>query len=83
MSFPISIYWPGKPVPAWLEKITFSGESNGKVPAFFHNGLGVIVRKNGEFHVYGIAGTFIKVQGAGMSVKIEGQGGGVLYHSLL
>jgi len=77
----IRIYWPGKAVPQWLQKITFSGASDGTVPRVNHGGFGVIVKRSGAFHVWGLSGVFIRIHGAGMSVRIEGQGRGVHYHN--
>lgn len=76
----ISFYWPGKAVPAWLEKFEFSGVSDG-VPTACHAGFGVVFRRADGFHVYGV-GTFIRVNLAGMKLKIAGQGGGVTYTDL-
>ena len=76
----IRLYWPGKPVPQWLNKITFSGTSDGTLPRFHHAGFGVIVKRDGIFHVWGLSGTFIVIHGAGMELKVEGQGRGVHYH---
>lgn len=76
----IRIYWPGKAVPEWLERISFSGDCNGGVPCARHAGFGVIARWKGMFHVFPLFGTFIHIDAAGMHVTIEGQQGGVFYH---
>lgn len=76
----IRFYWPFKSVAPWLEKIEFSGTSNG-VPKVHHKGLGIIVLKNNTFHAFGI-GTFMSINGAGMAVTITGQRGGVRYTDL-
>lgn len=76
----LSVYWPRKSIPEWLEEIRFSGESNG-VPKAYHRGFGVIVKRRGEFIVWGACGTFIYINGAGMSLKVRGQGNGVDYYT--
>lgn len=74
----IRLYWPGKSVPEYLEKIEFSGKSDG-VPVVKHAGFGLIFKYRGVFYVWAISGVFIKVYGAGMSLKMKGGGNGVLY----
>lgn len=83
-SFPrlrrFGFYWPGKAVPIWLERFNFKGESDG-IPTARHGGFGLIVHANGSHHVYGMSGDFIRINGAGMSVTVSGQRGGVMYHT--
>lgn len=74
----IRFYWPGKSVPEYLEKIEFSGKSDG-VPVVKHAGFGLILKYGGYFYAWGIVGTFIRVKGAGMSLKMKGGGNGVIY----
>jgi len=76
----IYIFWPYKNVPSWLQRVTFSGESNGNIPKFFHYGFGFVVKKYDTCHVYTICGCFAKLFGAGMSVDIRGGVGGIYFY---
>lgn len=77
----IRIYWPGKAVDTDVEKITFSGQSNG-VPTAAHGGFGVMILRKSGWKVLGLCGSFVKIDGAGMWVTIDGQRGGVDYYPL-
>ena len=73
----MTLYWPRKKVPEWLQRFEFSGTSDG-VPAAYHNGFGVIVKVHGKFFVWMLAGEYLRVKCAGMAVHIKGQGRGVV-----
>ena len=71
----IRVYWPGKAVQSWLQKIELSGTSDG-VPRIRHEGFGLIIKVNDRFLVWRISG-FMAIDGAGMSIRITGQRRGV------
>lgn len=73
-----SIYWPRKKVPEKVIKITFENCTLG-APNYFHGGFGLIVKRPHGFVVFGISGSFIKVNAAGGDVDVAGQSGGVYY----
>ena len=73
-----SIYWPRKKVSEKVIKITFENCTLG-VPSYFHGGFGLIVKRPHGLVVFGISGSFIKVNAAGGDVYAAGQSGGVYY----
>lgn len=75
----IKFYWPGKKVSEKVIKISFENCTLG-VPRYFHGGFGLIVRRPHGFVVFGLSGSFIKVNAAGGDVYLVGQSGGVTYH---
>jgi hypothetical protein len=72
----IRFYWPGKRVPAWLMKISFSGKGRGE-PSVMHAGYGIVVRVNGHFVVWLVSGMFLSIDGRGRALSMEAQGRGV------
>ena len=71
--------YPGRDVPGWLEKVSFSGISKG-CPSVKHAGFGFVVQRQEEYFVYMLCGTFIRVNGAGMGMKMVGGEKGVNIH---
>lgn len=76
----ISIYWPKKAVPEWLEKIEPTSTTS-KIGEIHHGGFGVIVRKRTDFIVFGVSGCFIRILNT-QGVRLRGApytGGCVFY----
>lgn len=76
----ISIYWPRKKVPTWLQLVTPAGEGF-KQGEIYHYGFGVIVRVKKDFIALGLSGAFIKIVGIESAI-IKGApftGGNVSY----
>lgn len=80
----ISLYWPYKKIPEWFQKITATGPGAAKVKAR-HSGFGIIVSRDGEYHVYPLIGKCIlitgsKEDGQWVDLHVIGGGKGVVFH---
>lgn len=73
----ISVYWPYKRVPSWLEVV--KGFRDGLPVSLnpIHKGFGLTVKVNGEYYVWAAAGTFMYVDGKDSSIEVKGGGSGV------
>lgn len=70
------VFWPGKKIPADFERITFEGQSDG-IPEAFFGGFGFAWHDESRWNVRLLSGSLLWINGAGMSVRVEGQRGGV------
>lgn len=80
----ICVYWPYKRVPEWFQKITATGPGASKVKVR-HAGFGVIVNRDGEYHVYPLTSKCIFIEGPKgdeqwVDIHVAGGGKGVVFH---
>lgn len=73
----IYIFWPGKAVPEWLERVE---SHDGNPPTLTHHGWGYVFQKSGVYMVYILIGGFMRIHGGTGLSTIQGGGRGVELH---